>query len=323
LTTPPHPWRVAYLILSHQRPEQVEALTDRILALSPAGQVVVHHDAAATGTPWSGSPPDRAHLTERTKVLWGDWSIVEASRLLLRFAAEQLRADWFVLLSGEDRPVLDLAGWELDMQAAGLDGLVPARVVDQKPSFGRRPSAGDVNFVRYSYRWRELPAWRGPARTAVEVARRVSRYSQPLFKIEYTKRRDRFYLALPRRHDHPHHWTLYTGPQWLALGSRAVERVLEADEEVVDWYRQTWIPDQAFFHTVLHNQPDLALSDRPLTYVVPHATKQQRGDMVLRLEDLGAIRDSGAAFARKFDAAVDPDIVRAVDAAIDQTDPGW
>jgi hypothetical protein len=314
-------FRVAYLILSHHRPEQVEALAERILALSPRGHVVVHHDISAATVPWDGAPPSRVHLIERTRVLWGDWSIVEATCQLLRFAVE-LDADWCVLLSGEDRPVVDLGAWEPQMQASGLDGLVPARVVDHKPALGKRPSPGDVNFVRYRYRWRPLPPVTGAARSIVEGARRISRYAQPLFKIEYTGRRDRFFLALPRRQRLPDGWTIYTGPQWLALGRGAVDAILHVDGSVVDWFRQTWIPDQSFFHTVLHNQRGLNLGDNPVTYVVPHDTKKARGDMVLRIGDLGAIGASGAAFARKFDDTVDADILAAIDAAIDDGPQG-
>ena len=192
-------FRVAYLILSHQRPQQVVALAERILSLSPHGQVVVHHDAAAATTPWDGAPPPRVHLLARTRVLWGDWSMVETSLRLLRFAAEELDADWCAFLSGDDRPVVNLARWERTIQSAAIDGLVPATVVDRKPVFGRAPTAGDVNFVRYSYRWRELPPVSGLTRRAVALARRVSRYAQPLFKIEFTDRRDRFFVGVPRR----------------------------------------------------------------------------------------------------------------------------
>jgi len=311
------PFRVAYLILSHHRPDLVETLAERVLQLSPAGSVVVHHDVSAPSLPWSGVAPARVHFVERTRVLWGDWSIVEASRRLLRYAVDELDADWFVFLSGEDRPVVDLARWEREMQMAHIDGLVPARLVDRRPSFGRAPTAGDINFVRYSYRWRALPPVAGVARRGVDLARRVSRYTQPLFKIEYTDRRDRFFLALPRRRSLPPGWLFYTGPQWMAFGRRAAGVVLDADETVVEWFRQTWIPDQSFFHSVLHNRPELVLRQTPLTYVVPHATKKLRGDMILRHDDLGSIESSGAAFARKFDVAVDAAALAAVDASVD------
>ena len=311
------PFRVAYLILSHHRPELVEALAERVLQLSPGGSVIVHHDGSAPTLPWAGVAPPRVHFVERTRVLWGDWSIVEASLRLLRYGVEELDASWFVFLSGEDRPVVDLARWEREMESADIDGLVPARVVDRKPSFGRAPTAGDINFVRYSYRWRPLPPVNGMARGVVDLARRVSRYAQPLFKIEYTDRRDGFFLGLPRRRRLPPGWALYTGPQWMAYGRRAAEAVLGADQMVVDWFRQTWIPDQSFFQSVLRNRSELILRDTPLTYVVPHATKKLRGDMILRLEDLSSIASSGATFARKFDVSVDASVLAAIDAAID------
>jgi hypothetical protein len=316
VVTPPS-FRVAYLVLSHHRPEQVEALADRILELSPDGSVVVHHDADATEGPWAGAvPPPRVHLMERTPVVWGDWSMVETSLRLLRFAVDTLDADWFVFLSGEDRPVVDLARWERDIEQTAVDGLVPATALDRRPSFGHRPTAPDIDFVRYAYRWRELPPVRGVARRAVETARRVSRYSQPAFKIEYAPRRDRFFLGLPRRRRLPAGWTLYSGPQWVACGRTAADVLLSTDDSVVAWFRQTWIPDQSFFHTVLHNHRGLDLSHTPLTYVVSEDTKRRRGDMVLRSDDLEAIGRSGAAFARKFDPSVDPGILRDVEAGI-------
>jgi len=316
--TPHDPnFRVAYLILSHHRPEQVEALAQRILSLSPSGHVVVHHDVTAPVAPWNGKPPPRVHLLARTRVLWGDWSMVETSLRLLRFATDELGADWCAFLSGEDRPVVNLARWEQAMCSSKIDGLIPASVVDRKPTFGRSPTAGDVNFVRYSYRWRELPPVRGVTRAGFELARRVSRYAQPLFKIEYTNRRDRFFLGIPRRRRLPPGWTIYTGPQWVACGSRAMRALLDVDDSVVEWYRQTWIPDQSFFQTVLYNQPGLILNNSPLTYVVPYKAKQQRGDMVLRAEDLDVVRLSGAAFARKFDPSIDSGILQAVDAEVD------
>ena len=313
---------VAYLILSHHRPPQVEALAQRILGLSRRAAVVIHHDAAADDIPFAGGAPPRVHLVPRQRVLWGDWSIVEASLSLMRYAVDELDASWCAFLSGEDRPVVDLERFERDLLASDLDGLVPARALVRRPVLGRAPTAEDINFVRYRYRWRALPPVTGGGRRAVEAARRVSRYAAPLFKIEYTARRDRYFLALPRRRRLPAGWVLYSGPQWIACARRAAQVLLDADPAVVDWFRHTWIPDQSFFHTVLHNRDDLVLSDRPLTYVVPFATKRERGDMVLRLEDLDAIRASGAAFARKFDPAVDAAVLRALDDAVDTVAEG-
>jgi hypothetical protein len=324
--------RVAYLIMSHKNPSQVEALVARILELSPSGVVVVHHDThdledgdvgnggdgGSRNRLWGGAPPPRVHLVDPIPVVWGDWSVVEASLRLLRFAADELDADWFVLLSGEDRPVRELAAWERELMASGSDGLVPGRRLTARPVFGRRPSADDLNFVRYAFRWNAVPLARARrGRSLLEAARRVSRYVQPVFKIEYAERRGAWMVGRPRRRRLPEGWDLYSGSQWMALGRRAVTALLGVDGSVTDWFRATWIPDQGFFHTVLFNTAGLSFSSQPLTYVVPHDSPKRADWMVLRTDDAAAIAHSGAAFARKFDPAVDRRIIDLVDASVD------
>lgn len=314
-------WLAAYLVTSHGDPQRVQSLTERLLELSPRGHVVVHHDATSPAVPWGGRPPDRVHLVDPVPVQWGDWSVVEATLRLVRYARESLDARWMATLSGHDRPLVDLARWEHEVEASGVDGVVSARPITKRPKFGRRPTADDLSFVRYAYRWRALAApGSGSGRRALEAVRRVSRFAQPLFKIEYAPRRDQWFLGTPRRWTLPPAWALYSGSQWLALGARAADCVLDAPADVVSWFEQTWIPDQAFIHTVVYNHAELALRNEHLTYVAPQALARTRRDwMVLRGDDLSAIEASGAVFARKFDPTVDEAIVGLVDALVDRT----
>ncbi len=311
---------MAYLVLSHRRPERVEALADRIFELSPAGQVVVHHDATGGAPPWGGSPPARGHLVERTEVVWGDWSIVDVSLRLVRFALATLDAQWFVFLSGDDRPVVDLARWESTVRESGTDGVVASRPITERPRWFRRPSAPDINYVRYMYRWRPLPdASDRVGHAGLEGLRRLSRYLQPLFKIEYTDRRRRWFLGLPRRAGTlPGGWVLHGGPQWVAFGARAAAALVDAEPWVVEWFRHTWIPDQAFFQTVLGNHPELSMDNRPLTFL-PRPKRPVDGGswMVVRAGDLEDVWRSGCAFARKFDPDVDGGALDLVDARVD------
>ncbi len=314
-------WLVAYLVMSHGSTERVESLTERLLELSPGGHVVVHHDASSGEVPWGGRPPHRVHPVEAVPVRWGDWSVVEATLRLVRYARQSLDARWMATLSGHDRPVVDLARWERDVRASGVDGIVSARPITKHPVVGRRPTADDLNFVRYAYRWRALPApGRGPGRLALEAVRRVSRFAQPVFKLEYAPRRGRWFLGTPRRWGLPPGWTIHSGPQWLALGARAADCVLDAPNGVVSWFEQTWIPDQAFVHTVVYNHPELTLRNERLTYVAPQALAKARADwMVLRSDDFSDIEASGAVFARKFDPSLDASILGLLDALVDRS----
>jgi hypothetical protein len=310
--------RVAYLVLSHKNPPQVEALVHRVLELSPAGEVLVHHDAKAGAVPWGGAPPARSRLVDPIPVTWGDWSVVEATLRLLRGAAEAIDADWYVFLSGEDRPVRDLAVWEQELTASGTDGLIPARALTTRPAFGRRPTAGDLNYVRYAHRWRALPEVHSHAlRRLFHGLRVASVFMQPLWKIEYAERRDRWFMGVRRRLRLPPGWALYAGSQWMAVGRRSARCILDVDPAVTQWFRRTWIPDQGYFHTVLYNQPELNLRDVPVTYVVPHDSTKHQGWMTITTEDMDAIARSGAAFARKFDPDADSDVLARIDAAVD------
>ena len=112
---------------------------------------------------------------------------------------------------------------------------------------------------------------------------------------------------------------MHSGPQWMALGRRAVRAVLHADPAIVAWFEETWIPDQGFIHTVLYNDPDLTLRNERMTYVPPQRLARRREDwMVLRSEDFGDVMSSGSAFARKFDPEVDAQIAKLVDEAVDR-----
>jgi hypothetical protein len=150
--------KVAYLISSWHKLDQLERLADRILELSPRAEIVVHHDAKAPEMPWRGQSPDnRIHLVDRIPVQWGDWSQIQAFLMLIGFAYDVLQADWFCLLSGEDRPVIDLARWERDLPRAAFDALLPGGPLVRHAPFGRRPSFSEQSYVRYEYRWRRVP----------------------------------------------------------------------------------------------------------------------------------------------------------------------
>jgi hypothetical protein len=308
--------RVAYLVMSHKNPAQIEALVARILELSPAGQVVIHHDGGQNL--FDGALPPRVHRVDPVPVIWGDWSVVEASLRLLHFATDELGADWFVFLSGEDRPVRDLATWETELASSSGDGLVSARPLTARPAFGRKPTADDLNYVRYAFRWHAVPAGRARREHyALEAARRVSRYVQPVFKIEFAERRGAWMVGRRRPWGLPDNWTLYSGSQWMALGRGAVHTLLATDPSVTEWFRHTWIPDQGYFHTVLFNTAGLSFSPQPLTYVVPHDAPKGAAWMVLRADDADAIVRSRSVFARKFDPSVDQAIIDLVDASVD------
>lgn len=309
----------AYLILTHKDPRQVEALAARILDLSPHAQVVVHHDLAADVLPWGGRPPSRVHFVERGRVLWGDWSIVEATLRMVRFALEQLRADWFVVLSGEHWPVTDLCQWEKATAASGIDAFVEADRLPKRLRFGRAHEGANMYLSRCIHRWTSLDQPRlSTAHRAVGGLWKLSLSFNPIFTVEYSHRRQTWFFGRPRARGPVKNWIFYKGSQWIAFGRMAAESILHTDPAVTEWFRSGHIPDETYFHTVLRHADDLAITTDVVTYVPIGPKKPKPQWMVLSLEDLPTVWTSQAAFARKVDLANRPEVIDALNAEVDR-----
>ncbi len=309
---------VAYLLLTHKDPEQVEALASRILALSPDAQIVVHHDLKADGTPWGGAPPDRVSFVDPVKVEWGDWSIVEATLRMFRFAAEKLQASWFVVVSGEHWPVVNLAAWEQTLPACPFDAFLPAQQLPGRLRFGTRNVDGNRFLARCLHRWFKV---RRPtsdlAHRGLAGLSKISLRTHPLFKLEFSLRSGAWFLGLPRPRGPLKGWTFYKGSEWLACNAKAVDALLDVAPVVVAWFKKSHIPDESYVQTVLRRSADLRISEHEVTWVPPEPNRATPGWMLLKAEDLDTVMTSGVAFARKVDAARNPDVIRAIDIRVD------
>ncbi len=315
--------RFAYLLLTHKDPRQVEGLARRILELSPGALIVVHHDAAASDQPWHGHPPGRIYLVERGRVGWGDWSMIEATLRMIRYAVDRLDADWFVLLSGEHRPAVDLGRWEMSTAASGNDAILDAQPLADHLQFGR------ANFERNEFLARTRHKWRLIARPRSQVAHRsmgllmkLSWHTRPVLSVEYIHRRDAWAIGRRRRSDPVRDWSFYRGSQWFALNQRAAAAALAIDPRVAEWFGQSWIPDEAFFQTALHRVPGLVIANTPTTFVLDTPAKPYPGWMQLSPEDIPTALASGLPFVRKVDPAASPEVVAHIDEAVDRQRAG-
>ena len=90
---------------------------------------------------------------------------------------------------------------------------------------------------------------------------RISRYVLPLCAIEYSHRRQAWFIGLPRRRGRPETTTFYKGTQWIGFNRRSAEAVLGTDPAVTEWFKRSHIPDETYLQTVLHNAPGLNVSN--------------------------------------------------------------
>jgi hypothetical protein len=308
----------AYMLLTHRDPRHIEELARRILDLSPAGHVVIHHDIAAGDLPWQGRPPDRVHFVERGRVLWGDWSIVAATLRMIRFAYQDLGADWFVMLSGEHRPVVDLRQWERSIMASGTDAFAEAEALPPTIHFGRSGEDANRFLARCLHRWVTLKEPRSANGNKVFGGLwMMSRYILPFCAIEYSHRRQAWFVGLPRRRGRPEATTFYKGTQWIGFNRRSADAVLGTDPAVIEWFKRSHIPDETYLQTVLHNAPGLNVSNDLVTFVPECPLRPSPRWMVLSHDDLPIVWRSEAAFARKVDPDERPEVIKAIDEKVE------
>lgn len=309
----------AYLLLAHKEPAHVENLAGRILDLSPTAHVIVHYDVDGGEPPWHGEPSGPIHLVERSRVLWGDWSMIEATLRMVRYAVDSLEVDWVVLLSGEHRPAVMLPEWEAHIAASGKDALLPGQRLPSRLSFGPAELEQHQYLARSRHRWSLVDRPRHHvAHRSFGLLTKLSSWLRPVVSVEYIHRRNAWAIGGWRRPGPVRGWTFYRGSQWFALNRRAASAALTIDPAVANWFKRSWIPDETYLQTALRQIPGLVIADIPTTFVLNTPARPFPGWMQLSSGDLPAVRASGLPFARKVDLTARPEVVAGIDDAVDR-----
>jgi len=266
---------IAYLVLVHRYPEQFKRLFRAIH--DPANVYLVHLDKnsgpalEADIRAFLAAYPN-SEVLDGKGVLWGGYSLVEAElRGMTRLLAMGARWKFFINLSGQDFP-LKTQGQIASYLTANA-GSEFIRVLDQEQV---RPDT--------------------MARVQNHVVEHIDRIDRTLTP--------RPFLAGAKP---------YIGTQWKVVSRRFCEFVCHDPrvDRYKDFYRNTFIADEAFFQTVMMNTSEhgkIVNDDLRTIDWVPD------GDIKLRprtftLADAGRLLADKNLFARKFDASVDDEIL--------------
>jgi hypothetical protein len=316
---------VLYLITSHTDPEQVYRLARTLRRGSSRSAIVIHHDRSST--PIDPAPfrdLDNVHLLPfSVPVEWGDMSIVDMNLRSFRWVLDHLDFDWLVLLSGQDYPIKPLNAIESALLEAGHDGFM------EKPlEVSNRVSLEDKARIRYSftfryfYRYFELPRWPGYSKLPYQVRRSLNTALwktlprvQHLVFLHPMPPEARMRLGFRRlRTPFTARLRCYKASPWFSLRRRAVERLVVSprlEPHLWSYYRDTVIPDESLFQTILVNDPSFVLHEDNMVY--SRWTGWSGSPEVLTREDLPEMLASGKHFARKFDLNVDPTVLDDLD----------
>lgn len=275
--------KLAYLIMAHDKPRQLERLAATLLARDPAGEVVIHIDRGSDLWRVRGGlslPPRVRLIANPVAVRWGHWSQVAATHLLVREALTG-GCEAAHMISGTDWPLAEPGPVAAEL-AHGLCH------IEAGPSWLEQR----MQTFRLDSRWLR-PAAPGPlARQALWELRRLSRWG------------DRLRGAVGLERARPYDRWLF-GSQWWSLPRDVIETVdaelakLLASGRLVgtvcsDEHAVATIVGRRFADRLAPDNRRFLLwpidASSPLTL-----TRAHRAD----------IEASGAWFARKFDARVD------------------
>lgn len=299
---------ICYFIQSHRDPEQIYRLVRTLRQGSPGGLIVVQHNPVGFELDWSPladlpgtylmppcGPQLRSHYSCQVQPFLDllDW-----------LEGEGLAYDWLVNLSAQDYPVMPVPTIEAFHSDARCDGFIRYwDVLSPASPWSQRKARN-----RYWHRhW-----WLSPR------AEPVLRAMRPLTKVlPISVTLDYGSLLGMRKLRTPFHegFRCYGGWAWFSLRRRALlylRGFLRENPEVERHYHLTQTPEESLVQTVLVNSRRFDLVDDDLRYI-DYARANKGSPRTLTVADLPLLATGRYQFARKFDLAMDAEVLDRID----------
>ena len=278
--------KIAHLILAHSQPAQLERLIDSLQHEN--AYFFVHIDRKVKSSDFSFlASKDRVFLiSNRDKVYWGAYSIVQATLNGFKAIAESgIKMDLVNLLSGSDYPLKS-----------------PEEIHD----FFEKNR--DKNFMEYKFIPEE---WK-------EAETRLTQYHLTNFQFQGKTMLQTWMNKLLPVRKMPDLLVPVGKSQWLSITMEAVLFIihyLDEHPEVVRFFKLTWAPDEMIFQTILYNSTFRSkLINNNLRYI--DWSDGNASPKTLDYEDVDKLLASNALFARKFDMATNPELFDMLDKRI-------
>lgn len=279
---------IAYLILAHNNPSQLQRLVQKLS--NNQTDIYIHIDAKANLTEFMKitALPNVYFVTKREKVYWGAYSIVQATvNGFEQMLASGKAYDYITLLSGQDYP--------LKSNAVILD------------FFKANPDKAFMEFYSVNDVWQEaIP--------------RLNKYYLTNYPFAgSTKLETLLNKFLPKRQP-PKDLVFVGRSQWFSITLEHVKYIvttLATNHKLRRYFSFTWGSDEFVFQTLLYNSPFKSqMANDNLRYIdwsaggaSPKTFTIANADTLLQTDKL---------FARKFNEAIDVEILNTIDASNQQ-----
>ncbi len=280
---------LAFLILAHKNPEQLQMLVDYLHRNKCA--VFVHIDKKSEGLfanfVRNNRNRENVHIYLKYKVYWGGYSQIKTTFFLLNESLKKFPFDFVSLLSGQDAPVATIAAFAEKLKQHRNSSFVQWHKV---PAHGTWDGNGGLDRINYIW-FTAFP------RSLAFFYNRVVNLTQALQKK----------FGVYKKMDLP----LFGGANWFTLNKEMAvyaSRYVRDHRRFFRKFRFTRCADEMIMQTILLNSPYRNDIVNDTLRFIDWNTGPEH-PRILRAEDTERLMSSGHYFARKFDSSVDNEVL--------------
>ena len=285
----------AYLITAHSKKAQLINLLG--LLDDPENDLYLHIDRKAQGFSEEelreAAPHSRMYFVPRLDARWGSETFIDAILSLIRLASEEEHA-FYHLLSGVDLPL---------KPQAEIRAYFDAHAGEEFVSFERETAKPDVVEGRIA-RWH----FRRPVNP---LLKKINRRLSPLFDLVQQK------LGVNRIKNAP--VVFQKGGVWFSITHALARYVVEQLPRYRAYYRHSSCADEIWLQTLVANSPFMERrafmgwdDEMAATMRYVDWTRGGASPRTLTSADYEMLLTSGMLFARKFDDAVDANVIEKI-----------
>jgi hypothetical protein len=208
----------------------------------------------------------------------------------VRVARRDQDADWIVMLSAEDYPLVPLSDFERYLSGSTYSAFLE--------DFRGRPQHAS-QLLRYARNGWSVPAPLAKLALKRNVRRAIN--GTRIFHVQDRSRRMKPLIEVIRRPPLRHCESLQTGSNWWVLAAPAADALLDRvdnDDRLVSHFRRTFIPSEGLVHTILMSNPGLEINP---DFQLHHTKWSGWSPAYLTEDDLPSLLHPCAPFARKFE----------------------
>lgn len=302
------PLQIAYLVFVHKNPPQLARLLKRLSSQNNIFYIYVDrkNDINLFKSAVKSIPADQIiWIQNRKSIFWGDFSLSEAYlssfQTILQHTPEP---DFIITISGQDYPIVSnkyINQWLTEhVDYSILDHSV---ITENAPHILERVQQYYLKVKRHHSIIYPHPNPDNPRKKIFNTLLRMSRR-----------------LPLPRQIPFGHQ--LYFGTNWIQLKPKAARYIIDfarKNPDYVKFFRSTYVPEEAFFHTILLNATEAErgkIYNERLTYMQWDRPEGAYSSPI-SLGEIPSMMQSAKLFARKFDIPHSDEIMDQIDICVD------